>query len=280
MLTKPKVGPTYHGIPGVFALADLPRYPSVSSIAWTTGWAELDEIYRLYPGQFTVVHGATNHGKSTFLFNLVVNQVAQLGRRVFLYVPENERTLWDRLSMIWGDRSEDAWRVASEMGILIGSSVRKYADPPRTLPWILETGLEVHRIQKLDLMILDPWNEIEFSRPREMSQTEFIGECLKYITGFCREHDLTLILSAHPTKTGVQDGKIPGPYDVDGSAHWANKPDNVLCVWRGKGSEVRVISQKVREIGAGARGGVCYFTVEDETGVFTAQYGGSGVPNT
>ncbi|MEK7499394.1 MAG: hypothetical protein AAB649_02195, partial [Patescibacteria group bacterium] len=172
------------------------------------------------------------------------------------------------------------WRVSSEMDVVIASAEREYDENPRDLGWILDKVLECHKVKKLDLVILDPWNEIEWSKPRDISQGDWIGQCLKYITGFVRKHGLTLILSAHPTKAGVVDGKVPGPYDVDGSAHWANKPDNVLCVWRGKGKDTKVVSQKVREVGAGKRGGECHFIVDEETGVFTAQYGASGVPNT
>lgn len=119
--------------------------------------------------------------------------------------------------------------------------------------------------------MLDPWNQIEFSRDPRTPLTEFLRECLKQIIGFSRELSLSVVLSAHPTKSGVAEGKIPGAYDIDGSAHWANSPDNILCVFRGP-TETSIHSQKVREIGAGKRG-VCVFTVDEKTGLFTPQLG-------
>jgi hypothetical protein len=55
--------------------------------------------------------------------------------------------------------------------------------------------------------------------------------------------------------------------------NWYNKCDNGLIVVRDPEKPVcRVISAKVREIGAGKRG-VCYFDVNEETGIFKPQYG-------
>jgi twinkle protein len=264
----------WHDIAGVYALADLPQYESVSSIAKSTGWWELDQIFKLYPGQFVVVHGATNHGKSTFLMNLICNQFITNGTKTFAYLPENERHIRERLGMIWGDRAGSGWDAFSEIGLILASAIRRYDEQPHDLMWILGKYLECKADgHNAELIVLDPWNEIEWTRPKELPLTEFIGQCLKQVTGFCREHAVTVILSAHPTKAGVADGKVPGPYDIDGSAHWANKPDNVLCVYRDpKTDAVSIVSQKVREIGAGKRG-VCYFTVDEETGIFTPQHG-------
>ena len=57
---------------------------------------------------------------------------------------------------------------------------------------------------------------------------------------------------AHPAKLyREKDGRYPVPtlYDISGSAHWRNKTDNGLCVWRDFASEqsaVEVHVQKVR----------------------------------
>ena len=61
--------------------------------------------------------------------------------------------------------------------------------------------------------------------------------------------------------------------DIEGSMNWYNKCDNGLIVARDpSASSCRVISAKVREIGAGRRG-ECHFYVDEKTGVFTPQHG-------
>lgn len=259
----------WRGIPGIYSLADLPRHPSVTSIAKTTGWWELDQIYKLYAGQFTVVHGPTNHGKSTFLMNMICNQWCENKLKSFVYLPENERHLHERFALIWGDRQ--GYDAFAEVGILIASSIRRFDEQPHDLMWILNHAFDCHKESNLGLIVLDPWNQIEVTRPKDMPLTEFLRDCLKLVTGFCRDTNIPVMLSAHPTKAGVKENNVPGAYDIDGSAHWANAPDNILCVFRGV-AETTVYSQKVREIGAGKRG-LCVFNVDEETGIFTPQKG-------
>jgi twinkle protein len=61
-----------------------------------------------------------------------------------------------------------------------------------------------------------------------------------------------LWLVAHPAKqTPKKDGtySVPGPRDISGSAHFWNKADNCVTVWRDQQSgtnEVQVHIQKVR----------------------------------
>src|ERR1017187_4629945 len=118
MLDKTTMRPRYEQL-GYFALADLPQRPSVASIARTTGWWELDQLWKIYPGQFVVVTGLAGSGKSTFLLNVICN-LAQQGVKSFLYVPENEAFIRDKLSMIWGDRP--AWEVFSEIRCFVQSA--------------------------------------------------------------------------------------------------------------------------------------------------------------
>jgi twinkle protein len=106
-----------------------------------------------------------------------------------------------------------------------------------------------------------------------MLMTDYIGQCLMYLKQFARHYNVTVILVAHPTKAGIADGKVPALSDIEGSMAWFNKCDNGLIVVRdGKTTTTRIISAKVRERGAGKRG-ECYFTVDPDSGIWTAQHG-------
>ena len=123
------------------------------------------------------------------------------------------------------------------------------------------------------LVLIDPWNEIERAKPRDMLMSDYIGVCLMYLKQFCRSYGAIVILVAHPTKAGVAEGKTPTLADIEGSMNWYNKCDNGLIVVRDPSKPVtRIISAKVREIGAGKRG-ACYFTVDGDTGIFTPEHG-------
>ncbi len=91
---------------------------------------------------------------------------------------------------------------------------------------------------------------------------------------FCRSVNAIVTIVAHPTKAINQTGgKIVSLADIEGSMNWFNKCDNGLIVVRdAERSAAKVISAKVREIGAG-KIGACHFVVDPETGIYTPQYG-------
>jgi twinkle protein len=109
--------------------------------------------------------------------------------------------------------------------------------------------------------VIDPWNEIEALHPAHVSETEHISQSLKKIRVFARERDIHVWIVVHPQKLyRADDGKYPVPtlYDCHGSAHWRNKADNGIVVWRdlsGQDSdEVEIHVQKVRFRQIGQRG--------------------------
>jgi twinkle protein len=261
-----------HGQPGYYSLSDLPQRESIAKVAVGTGWPEMDELWKLYPGQFTMVSGVAGHGKSTFLLNVVCNLARTQGFGSFLYVPENEGFLRDKLKMIWG--ANDGFDLFAKTQCFIQSAVPEYyGSAAKTLDWVLDHAGRSVENDGVDLVLIDPWNELERAKPKDQLLTDYIGECLMKLKQFCRSTACTVILVAHPTKAGISDGKVPGLADIEGSMNWFNKCDNGLIVVRDQDKPTsRVISAKVREIGAGRRG-ACYFYVDEKTGIFTPQTG-------
>ena len=259
--------------PGYFSLAELPQRESLDEHAFDTGWWELDQIFKFYLGQFVVVTGIAGHGKSTFLLNLLCNVAKKRGLRSFMYVPENEGHLRDKLQKIWADDESFAQFAATQC--FVQSAVPDHFDDrPRTLQWVLEKAELSIEQDGADIVMIDPWNELERARPRDMLMTDYIGECLMFLKNFCRTFNVIVIIVAHPTKAVKEHGgRIATLADIEGSMNWFNKCDNGLIVVRDpEKNTARVISAKVREIGAG-RVGACHFFVDPATGVFTPQYG-------
>ena len=261
-----------HNQPGYFALADLPQRQSVATSAIGTGWPELDEIWRPYPGQFTIVTGIAGHGKSTFLMNVICNLAKHHRAKSFLYVPENEGHVRDKLRLIWGDAPGfDVFQA--EQCFIQSSAPEEYDNEVKTLPWVLDRAVVAVDRDGVDILLIDPWNELERAKDRDMLLSDYIGQCLMWLKQFSRSRDVAVILVAHPTKAVTENGgRVPNLSDIEGSMNWYNKCDNGLIVVR-DGKNAKVISAKVREIGSG-KIGVCYFYVDENTGIFTPQYGG------
>lgn len=262
-----------HNQPGLYSLADLPQRGSVDRQAFGAGWWELDQIFKFYLGQFVVVTGVAGHGKSTFVLNMLVKLARERGVKSFMYVPENEAYLRDKLSKIWGD--EATFEHFADSQCFVQSAVpNHFDDRPRTLEWVLEQAMVTIERDHVEVVLIDPWNELDRAKPERMMLTDYIGECLMMLKQFCRSLNVIVVVVAHPTKAvNEKGGRAPTLADIEGSMNWFNKCDNGLIVVREDDRSIaRVISAKVREIGAGRRG-VCHFTVDPNTGIYTPQHG-------
>ena len=127
-----------------------------------------------------------------------------------------------------------------------------------TVDAVLDRLLWTHRRHGVDGWLMDPWNEMDHSRPNGMTMTEYCNIELRKTKKVLQNHDVWGGLIAHPTKLyrKKDDGKYPVPtlYDIADSAAFFNKADNGIVVWRNKEDDndpVQVHVQKIRfaEIG-------------------------------
>ncbi len=105
------------------------------------------------------------------------------------------------------------------------------------LRWTLERMATAVLRHNAKVVILGPWNELDHARLRDESLTEYTGRAIREFRRFARTFDVHFIVVAHPTKLGGQFRKddappVPGLYDISDSAHWANKSDVGLSIWR------------------------------------------------
>lgn len=262
-----------HGIAGYYALADLPQGSPLSESVMSTGWEEMDKILKIYPGQFIVTTGNPGSGKSTFLFNLIINLCWVHGSRAWLYVPENEANLFQKLSRMFNRHDKLFDTFAHTRCFVQSSNYAHYDDAPRDIEWILGNAFTAHEKDGVNLVLIDPWNELERARLKDENLTDYIGRCLMRVKMFARETGCTMFMVAHPTKASV--GRDVSLADIEGSMHWFNKCDNGLIVKHEPGSkDTTVISAKVREQPYAGSVGHCIFLVDQDTGIFREQQGG------
>jgi twinkle protein len=229
--------------------------------ALTTGWRALDGFYSVRPGQVTVVTGEPGAGKSAWMDNLAVNMANTHDWRIGIYSPENQpiarhigtlaakyvgAPFFDGVTPRMGPEELDAaihWLKRHVSFILPEEpTVEAVLDLARIL--VYRAGITG--------LIIDPWNEMDHSRPAALSETEYISRCLTRIRTFARNNGVHVWLVAHPTKLiKGADGQYPAPtpYDISGSAHWFNKADNCISLRRNKldaGAPTEVHIQKIR----------------------------------
>lgn len=268
---------TPYPIQGIYEVIDFEEtlltyfdYGMASGVS--TGWANVDALYTVMPGELTVVTGIPNHGKSEWLDALMINLAESQGYRFAIFSPEHSKEehvtklIEKRVHMPTSPTSEQ--RMSRDTFLAGASWVSHHfmfivADDEDNLPkleWILDRARAMVLRYGIRGLILDPWNEIEHSRPQGVSETDYISQALSVIKRFARNHDVKVWIVAHPQKQ-YKDPKTglhapPSLYDISGSAHWANKPHNGIVVHRppGLGNVTTIYTRKVKKKHVGKNG--------------------------
>lgn len=240
----------------------------------STGYFYLDQLYTVQKSQWTIVTGIPGSGKSTFLDNILVNLADKSGWKHLVCSPEhqpikrhiasiasiyinkpfhqNTMTMDEYTHALAFVQDHFKFIYPSEINFT-GNYILALADE------VLQSGFE------FDGFVIDPYNELEHKRPAGMTETEYVSMLLSRFRRYARDRQKHLWLVAHPTKLQKIQMKhsagestdeltksiypVPTLYDISGSAHFFNKADMGLSVWRDKSdteNRVQVHCQKVR----------------------------------
>lgn len=229
----------------------------------STGFEQLDEYFTVKESEFTVLTGMPSHGKSEWLDALMVNLALNHNYRIAIFSPENY-PLELHVAKIMEKLSEEKFfgkdRISHDDMLLCLEVMNKHFAfivpdenqfTPKDIlneayPWLDQSK------EQPKAMIIDPWNEMDHYRPSGLSETEYISRTLTELRRMSRDFKVHLFLVAHPkmmNKDKEGNYPVPRPYDISGSAHWYNKADNCIAVWRDVANNpdlVQIHIQKVR----------------------------------
>lgn len=242
---------------------------------YKTGFYEMDKFVTFMPGDFVSVTGFPGSGKSTWMTCLMLNMTAMHELRCMYCGFENpkDQIVSRLLQTLIGKPTFGGNVDAIEEG-------RKHYSFLNEHFLLLDDTTEIMSVDKLlttiqgaidnigvDIVVIDPFNKLEFSRTKDQSGD--IGVVLNKLIAFAHKNKVLMFLVAHPTKPpsekrqiGSQD--IPSGFDIAGSANFQNMSDVVISVHRKqdkdgiKSKSTRVTVSKWR-FGERGREGSAYF---------------------
>jgi len=232
----------------------------------STGWPFFDEKLTLLKGQLNILTGYPGSGKSAWLENLACNMAKNENWNILIMSPEaypisgHVNKLVEKLSGKITGTNYNAEKLTPKefsewMDFVFAHFVFLDASTEEiNLDEILTTIRFCRQMygKKLDMAIIDPWNELENHRPKDITETDYIGQSLKLIRKLSRNLEINFWIVAHPAKPQGPKEQQRGLslYDISGSSHWANKSDNGLIVTRqyeaGLENKVKIEIKKVK----------------------------------
>lgn len=222
-------------VDGVFRMSELPPY--LERQQFHTGFDGLRNHYRIRMGDFCVVTGRPGDGKSTWVNDLLCRVVNLYGWTVavasFEQHPQSDHRRALRewfcgcpLNLALDEKIAEADRWIDEHFVFIVPD----DDDLANLAWTLDKCAAAVVRYGARVVVIDPWNELDHDRPSDMSLTEYTGKAIKEFKRLAKSLDVHVIVVAHPTKLSA--GEKPGLYSISDSAHWANKPDVGIVLYK------------------------------------------------
>jgi twinkle protein len=241
-------------VDGVYRMSELPPYPDRKQ--YDTGFPWLREHYRIRMGDFCVVTGRPGDGKSTWVNDLCA-RMAQVHNWTVAIASFEQHPQADHrralrewfcncpLSLAPDFAIADADKWIEEHFVFIVPD----DDDLANLAWTLDKCAAAVIRHGARIVVIDPWNELDHDRPPEMSLTEYTGRAIKEFKRLARSLDVHVIVVAHPTKLAANEK--PGLYSISDSAHWANKPDVGIVLWKPMAesdrAELRVVKSRYHD---------------------------------
>jgi twinkle protein len=221
--------------------ADIPSVDGLKT--YSTGWHTLDEILRVYLGAFMVVGGFPGHGKSTWVTQLAAQlarsqswnvAIASFEMQIKPYVTNALMSAFLGINIKNAPpQSFDKARAFLNERFLFVVPDYKNVEIEHDIDWLIDKLTAAVIRDKVKMVVIDPFNEIEHRRNKDESQTEYIGRAIKKLKAFALTYTVLVVVVVHPTKASQHlDSEELSLYSLADSSHWANKADIGVIVGR------------------------------------------------
>lgn len=219
-----------------------------------TGFSTLDSIYSLKQGSYTIVLGEPGHGKSEFIFELLINQSIAFGKVWLIYSPETGSVAeivaelvhkitgksFYKTNPFYCEDKEYYKALAWIEGhfLIVDSDERSYSlDELYDMVLVFERENEGYKIAGI---MAEPYNEIRHDMDGDGRQDLYIERLMGDMRRFCKKHNKHVLISIHPQNQSGQLVNTPGgsyylkplPRQAAGGQALFRKAMSWITLWR------------------------------------------------
>lgn len=225
---------------GVYELDTLPPVPE--NKVYETGVEGLHDAFKFRFGDLIVVSGIPSMGKTTLLNHVLFSltdrhsfntSFASLEQNPLQDHVRNMRAWYKGKYPDTNQYQADEW-IRKRFSFIYPSDEQMLNDE-LDLDWFLKHAEYAVEAKGANVIVLDPWNELEHVPFVGQSLTEYVGMAIRKLKRFAKIMNVTVVLVAHPTKQ-VKDKEgnfqMPTLYDISDSSKWYDKPELGAIVHR------------------------------------------------
>jgi twinkle protein len=221
------------------------------------------EYINISMGEWSVVTGIPNAGKSDWIDQVCVNLATNQNFRIGMFTPESYpyEAHIKRIANKLNERDCDNDTLNNTKDFIKEHFYFVKIDLNNlSLKSILDKFKQLVFTNGINICVIDPWNMLDHSQQKDFT---YVGKLLSEITQFCQQTKTHLFLVAHPRKMESNEGKyrVPNPYDISQSSDFFNKAYNCVTVYRNIGQKtiygsdsVSIYVQKVKRKENGKQG--------------------------
>jgi len=223
------------------------NYNENGVVNYTIDLADSNEYFKIAFGEWTVVTGIPNSGKSDVIDQICVNLAMRYGFRSAMFAPESypyEGHI-KRIANKLNERNCDNEQLNKTKNFIEEHFFWVKIDLENlTLKSILNHFKDLVFQKGVNILVIDPWNMLDHSAQKDHS---YVGVMLSEITQFCQQTNTHLFLVAHPRKLESLNGvfRKANLYDISGSSDFYNKAYNGLICYRHVGQKTSFGSDEV-----------------------------------
>ena len=234
----------------------------------TTGIPSLDKYFVFKRGNYNIINGFDNVGKSTALWYLCLLSAMYNGWSWIMYSNENRSgTVAKKLiEFYWGTPIDKLSDTQLQLGrafikkhftFISNEFIFNYKD-------ILNIAEKLMKTKKYDGMLIDPYNslKIDLSNNSKLSTHEYHYESASEMQVFTKKHDLCIYLNCHVItgamrlQKGETKHSAPGKADTEGGGKFSNKADDFMTFHRevqdpDNYTKMQIHTRKIKEVETG-----------------------------
>ena len=239
------------------------------------GHPEIDDYIRFKKGNFVVVTGHANVGKTHTMLYLMLVHTLNNGTRWLVYSSENDVKSIQRklIEFLCGKQIQyiDDLEFSRQYAFVQGHFAFIDNEQLFDVFSLLDTMSEIYEEYEFDGVLIDPYNSLTINQKSlgKISTHEYHYEATSHIRVFCKKFNATVIVNTHPATEALRKVHYKGhayeghpippmASDVEGGGKFVNRSDDFFVIARYTMHETDWIYtdihvRKIKELETGGR---------------------------